>query len=595
MLRCAQLISLFLVMLVSACGGVSGDNGSDPFGGGTGSNSSTLKLGYFDSQGQFVAGQIKLVSDANGIAQISAGGSIGLSVVVVDSSNSRVQTSTMVTFTSNCATADKASLVSSASTINGEVNTTFTDLGCGGNSGNRDQITATISTDNGDVSANAQLDILAEAIGGLSFVSLSADKVLLNGTGDSQQSQSVVTFLVSNEQGIGLRDQAVSFTLSTEIGGLTLSNTTAVSNSAGEVSTTVIAGNVPTSLRVNASVTGASGDTLQTQSDSISVTTGLPSQRGFSLSVDVSNIEGKDFSGQQAVVIARLSDSFGNPVPDNTLVYFTTEAGQIEASCATVNGDCEVILESGEPNVSDGKLTVLATAIGHEALFDSNGNNVFDDADGGALTSLNNSGFGNTASTVTGFVDMSEAWRDDNENGEWDATEVFLDYNNNQQFDGPDGLFNGPQCTASTLCGEGTANKIHVRKATSIIFSGSTARISVSDENGLIAATESSPKQTRIPELNRGDTAELTLLVGDVNNNIMPANTQISVVADAGALTTEGLTVVPSLFQTSPSELTLRLNNNLAEGEEPALARISIVVNTPNQVNTTLIFTVSLL
>ena len=52
-----SLFSLFIITLtiVGCGGGVSGDNGSDPFGSGNSSETTTeLKLGYFDENNQFV-------------------------------------------------------------------------------------------------------------------------------------------------------------------------------------------------------------------------------------------------------------------------------------------------------------------------------------------------------------------------------------------------------------------------------------------------------------------------------------------------------------------------------------------------------------
>jgi len=44
-------------------------------------------------------------------------------------------------------------------------------------------------------------------------------------------------------------------------------------------------------------------------------------------------------------------------------------------------------------------------------------NNTFNDEDGDAITNANvDSGFGRQEPLSSGFVDMTEAWRDDNEN-----------------------------------------------------------------------------------------------------------------------------------------------------------------------------------
>ena len=67
---------------------------------------------------------------------------------------------------------------------------------------------------------------------------------------------------------------------------------------------------------------------------------------------------------------------------------------------------------------------------------------------------------------------MSEAWRDDNENNTYESGEIFLDFNNDQSFTSEDILFNGPQCQGD-MCT--TTNSLHVRKALTLIMSGSAA------------------------------------------------------------------------------------------------------------------------
>jgi hypothetical protein len=42
-------------------------------------------------------------------------------------------------------------------------------------------------------------------------------------------------------------------------------------------------------------------------------------------------------------------------------------------------------------------MTILATAIGHETLFDANGNNSYEDSDGSPITDNTYSGFGFSA------------------------------------------------------------------------------------------------------------------------------------------------------------------------------------------------------
>lgn len=118
-------------------------------------------------------------------------------------------------------------------------------------------------------------------------------------------SQSNVTFVISNDRSVPLVNQVVEFSLTTEIGGLRLGNVADVSDADGEVSTVVFAGDIPISVRVNASVRAANGELVTTQSDTIAVTTGLPNQQGFSLNPDVFNIEAAERNGKSYGAFSR--------------------------------------------------------------------------------------------------------------------------------------------------------------------------------------------------------------------------------------------------------------------------------------------------
>jgi hypothetical protein len=586
----------FTVIIFTSCGGgASGENGSDPFGSGV-TDEPVFKIGYFNSQNQFVEEEIGITRSANGISEISAGGSIGLQVVVVNASNERVQAATLVTFTSSCVTAAQATITSEVSTVNGEADNTFVDQGCGGASGTSDEVTATIDTSAGTASATAKIDIQPDAIGGLRFISATPLNIFLKGAGVISQTQTLVTFIVTNEQGVALADQTVNFSLTTQIGGLQLSKEQVISNIDGEASTQVLAGNVPTSVRVNATVSGANGESIITQSESIAVTTGLPSQQSFSLATDLFNVEGASRDGEIANFTARLSDTFGNPVPDNTIVNFTAEGGQIESSCLTLAGACSVAWTSANPRVNDGVVTVLATAIGHETLFDSNGNNIYDQDDGGAIEDNSDSGrFVSQFDGVTGFVDISEAWRDDNEDGQWSSGEIFLDYNNNEQFDEADGLFNGFQCGASELCGQGNASSIHVRKENRLIVSSSTAFIDVVDVSDVRRASNHQDFTAGNVTLARGQKTEFVVLVSDSSGNIMPANSFINISATTGQLEITSGTIVPNVFSKQATKFTFTLENDLETEDDAAVSRINVLVTAPSGRETTLDLQVEIL
>ena len=302
-------------------------------------------------------------------------------------------------------------LSTAVATVNGVATGSYRDNGCAGT----DAITATAV---GVTSAATNLTITPPTVGSIQFVSATPSSISLKGTGGISTSQ--VVFKVLDSGGNPLSGHDVTFGLSTAVGGITLTPATgtATSDASGQVVTNVNSGTVSTPVRVTASTPGATaGSTLSTQSSGLTITTGIPAQDSFSLSATKLNPEFRDIDGNTTVLTARLADHFRNPVPDGTVVNFTTEGGSIIASCQTTAGACSSTMTSQAPRPVDGRATVLAYAVGEESFIDLNGNGVADLVPN-EMIDLNG------AST-----DMPEAFRDDNENGVRDANETFIDYN----------------------------------------------------------------------------------------------------------------------------------------------------------------------
>lgn len=400
-----------------------------------------------------------------------------------------------------------------------------------------------------------------------------------------------------------MAQQAVTFSLNTSVGNLTITPATSMTNSLGLVTTKVNAGNVPTAVRVTASVTAANNQTIQTQSDLLSVNTGMADQDSFTLSPVTSNPETESYNGTQVVITAQLADAFNNPVPNGTTVNFTTEGGSIVPSCNTTNGACSVKWTSGKPRVPDHRITILATAVGHETFFDTNGSNTFDDDDGDAFYDRAESGFWRVLATPSGFLDMSEAWRDDNENDDHDLGEKFIDFDNSQSFSPRDDLFNGPQCLGVS-CGSGTNKSIHVRKAIVLVMSGSDARMTlVSDTlpgtnntafghigNRCVYATtdtraDSNHIQSDCPNLVilEDESESFELIFADFGlpfGQILPEGTNIQVTADGGTLVgTSAFTVPNSIGSTNPLVFNGNAINFVIRNPNTAATAGELVIN----------------
>ncbi|MFT4925549.1 MAG: protocatechuate 3,4-dioxygenase beta subunit [Phenylobacterium sp.] len=448
----------------------------------------SAQIGHFDSTNTFVPGVVgtTLTPDVNGNLTLSAGGTMGLTIAIVDQANVRIIDPTSVSFTSACATNSNVNLDATVSTINGEASSTYEDLSCATVNGNQDTIVASITVNNVSLSASTTINLSPEKVGSIEFVSAVPTSLVLQGTGGQGKSEtSTLTFKVNGELGNPLAQQAVSFSLDATVGGLSISPASSLTNSQGLVTVRVTSGTAPTAVRVTAStvVDTATNTTIRTQSDLLTVNTGLPDQNSITLSSTVLNPEAQSLTGVEVAIVAYMADSFNNPVPDGTTVNFSTEGGTIQGSCNTVNGSCSVTWTGTNPRVSNHRITISAYAIGHETFFDTNGNNVFDDADGIAISDNTDSGLDRSAYFDSGFIDHSDAWRDDNEDRIFNGSDVLFDFGGDETYSAADGLFNGPNCTHATLCGGDGARSLYVRKSLVMIMSSNNLQYTVTASN----------------------------------------------------------------------------------------------------------------
>jgi len=550
------------------------------------------RLGYFDDNNEFVEGEIKS-SITNTI--ISAGGTLGLLVDIVDNENNRINTTTAVTFTSNCVVNGNATIDSTVFSIKGSASATFEDIDCAGTSGTEDIIIASITANGVTNTASIDIEITGEELGSIEFVSALPSSIVIKGSGGVETS--TVTFLLKSALGNVLSQQLVEFSLDSAVGGISLSRESGFTNSQGLITTQVSSGTVPSVVRVTAKASmDVDGETttVQTQSSELSVNTGLPEQSSITVAASVLNPEASTI-GEESVISVWLADSFNNPVPDGTTVNFTTEGGTIESSCNTVLGNCSVTWTSTEPFLTDHRSTILATTSGHETFFDVNGNNIFDDEDGEPISNSDvNSGFGRQTPLSSGFVDMSEAWRDDNEDDIKDAEETkFFDNNNDGIFNDADGFFNGPQCTG-LKCDE-SAKKATLRKALVLIMSSaSSPNYVLSDTDQTTTYADSDGSSTELPDISDGDSLTLSFRFADSAMQSLPLGTTISVSLDGGDLQGTTSVEIGNTAQNGYHSMDFTLNN--ASGGDPEQATLTISIKTPNTSSTTYVSkTVSLL
>ncbi len=564
---------------------------------------SDIRLGYFDENNTFVEGIIELSIENK---TISAGGTLGLSVDLVNESGDLIVTPIPVTFTSNCVQNGNASIDESVLSINGTASSTFADINCAGTTGTDDVLIASIAVNNITSTANEVITISGEQLGSIEFISAEPNSIVLKGTGgQNKQETSTLTFKVKSQLGNVLAQQEVNFTLSTTVGGISLSRASGITNSQGLITTQVSAGTVPTAVRVTASATmDFNGEPVevQSQSDLLSINTGLPEQRSMTLSASILNPEAHNVNGAKSIVTAWLSDNFHNPVPDGTTINFTTEGGTIEASCSTINGNCSVAWTSTEPRVADHRITILATALGHETFFDTNGNNIFDDADGDPILDIGDSnnfnvdsGFDNYPAQASGFLDMSEAWRDDNENSIYDSGETFIDFNNDGAFSNADSLFNGPQCQGAN-CADKAMRNTHVRKAIRLVMASSGAEFILTNADGSIVYQNSlTGDSANLNDVENGDSQEFNFYFADTAtpNQTMPLGTAVAVSLSAGSLLGQTNFTVGNNNQEGFSQMNFFVVQDA--GNEAQTAILTITITSPNGFITSLSRSMALL
>jgi hypothetical protein len=358
-----------------------------------------------------------------------------------------------------------------------------------------------------------------------------------------------------------------------------------LSDADGFVTTLVSGGTIPTSVRVVARLRGNPG--ISTLSNVLVVSTGVPDQQHFSLATAIGNCEGKDFDQVCSTITVTLADRFGNPAPDGTAVNFSAEGGVIDASCITGtlpqttptgqttnsrsgsgSGSCSVTLRSGRPRPANGRVTVLAYALGEENFFDANGNNRCDGCD------------------TTGGTEFSaihdrtlDIFRDDTENSLWTAGEPCIGPNANGTCSTPgDGRYNGVLRTPAL---DPSAQTVYIARQLVQLFSGSHANLNLVKPLTCTAA----------------GTAEVQFTVTDDLGNVMPAGTRIDVGAAFG---TTAAVVAPASFLVDNVLLgvgqTLSVPTYSALVSCPAAAaagQVKMTVTAPNKIVTEAPFTIN--
>lgn len=319
-------------------------------------------------------------SDLGG-SDLSAYGQTSLNVTlggVVDG------TPVALSITSLCASKSKATFTpTTLTTTNRRATFTYKDNQCGAT---EDVDTVTLTITGTTTSANLTIGLSEPSASSIGFVSANPEVIYLRGSGFVEES--IVTFIVKDQAGASLEGKSVQLEPTTLTGGLTLDEGTVAvrkpSDSNGQVSVRIRSGTVPTPVRVKATLLDDVGNltNISTVSSNLSIAVGLPSQLNFSLSQTAQNIEGYNIDGTTNAYTIIASDRLANPVPAGTTVNFVAEGGQIESSRqTTINnglGSATAQFQSASPRPRNGRVTILAYALGEESFLDADGDNVYD-------------------------------------------------------------------------------------------------------------------------------------------------------------------------------------------------------------------------
>lgn len=445
------------------------------------------------------------------LGTLSASGTTQVSVRIQDRFGVALNKPASVIFTSTCAnqTPPLAVLSSPVLSQSGVANSTYQATGCTG----VDTLQVTATVDNQTLTATNRVTILPAQAGSIRFLSATPDFITLpGGNGDSR---SWLSFEVLDSTGRPLSGQLVDFALSTSIGGIKLEPAFATTDNSGLVQTSVLAGTAATSVRVTATVRNTN-PALSTQSSLLTMSTGIPDQDSFSLSLETRNPEAWSFDGVEVQLTARLADLFNHPAPDGTAVSFFTEGGSITSRCLTQDGACSVIWTSQNPRPTNGRVTILATAIGEESFPDINANGRFDGDEISAFQGIN---------VANEPYDLAEAFIDFNENSLHDGNETFLDFNSNGIRDFADGVYNGTRCAIPTHFSCSTSlTSTQIRRSSVLVMSGSHAVITANPTTLNIAA---------------GGIGTTQICVEDARGQPMPEGTTVSFTIDDLSLANE--------------------------------------------------------
>jgi hypothetical protein len=466
---------------------------------------------------QINAGTVGLSAVSVTPATLQKGQAVNVSVNVTVNGAAAPSNSVAVVFNTACGTVSPASaLVDATGKASAVIQTT--------NSGNC-SVDASVS---GVTSSPTSYTVTSAPTTGIQFVS--AAPSLLYQSGSAGATTSIVSFKVIDSVAAGVQGVTVNASFTNTDGGINFCGSPAsgTSGADGTVTFSVCSGTLPATVQVRAQL--ASNAAIFTNSNLLTIQTGLPTQRFFDISATQLNIYAggyftTQFNGNTTTISVFAADRQGNPVPDGTKIVFVSEGGQINSagvsSCLIANGRCSVDLIGqdyrpmgstalgGDPR--PGRVTVLAYTDGEESFVDANYNNRYD---AGEL-----------------FEDLGALYLDKDENGKFVASYKNLITGTDEgefMYPMPAGSTGTSACPTNSNVGlsvAGTCNGVwdgytKVRRGIVIIFSGG--------EIGQPGSYDASIPVGKHTQTISATTSAISVQLADYDGNPLPASASVT-------------------------------------------------------------------
>ena len=368
------VLAIVMAAALAACGGGGGSSGTPAFGGGTGGGTDTgtgggtvtpatyvMQLQLQTSAGVDIASNSFAASDTVKLLatlKTSAGVAVANEVVTFAENGSGLLQFTptaataltnasgqaMIEVKANALTALGATTVSATATVAGTAYAASRNLAV-----------------TGAVVEGVDPQTLAK---GVNFdLAMPSDRsIVIAGAGGNGRSETaILQFKVVDGAGAAVPGVRVAFE-SVPANVVTLNSVTGTTDASGIVSASVSSKAAPTSVVIKATVIGT---TFSTQSDSLTVTTGVAAAERFDLSAS-KYVLNRDISGDPSTIRVAVADERGNPVADGFAVVAVTNFGRVGTSsrggCVTGNGICTIEYQVQNPRPADGESIVVTVS-----------------------------------------------------------------------------------------------------------------------------------------------------------------------------------------------------------------------------------------